>query len=251
MRVSSEVRVLIAILVVGALLRGLYLAEIVDSPGFTAPQVDADYHDYWARALVTGDFTPPPLHPDPLIRTTPYFRPPGYPYFLAFVYALTDGSYLFARGFQMALGLLSALFAFSFGRRWFGSRMGLIFAGLMSTYWGFIYFEGELLEPALFSSLILLFLWDLSLWVNGISFSRSLSTGLLLGLCALVRPNVLLFAPVVLLWAFWVSKTRRGLLRPAIGLVLATALTIAPVTIRITWSPRTSCPSAPTQASIS
>jgi tetratricopeptide (TPR) repeat protein len=133
----------------------------------------------------------------------------------------------------MALGLLNAGVAFSFGRRWFDTRMGLLFAGLMATYWGFIYFEGDLLEPSLFSALILWLLWDLSLWINGVTFRRSLRTGLLLGLCALVRPNVLLFAPMAVLWVVWVwrgrgENPRAGLL----GLVVATALTMAPVTLR-------------------
>ena len=59
MRVRSEIRILLAILLVGGLLRALYLDEIADSPGVASPQVDAHYHDYWARAMVTRDWTPP------------------------------------------------------------------------------------------------------------------------------------------------------------------------------------------------
>lgn len=248
MRVRNEVRILLGILVAGVLLRALYLAEIVDAPGFTAPQVDADYHDYWARALVSGDFTPPPLHADPALTETPYFRPPGYPYFLAFIYLLTDSSYFAARVAQMGLGLLSAGVAFCFGRCWFGARMALIFAALVATYWGFIYFEGDLLEPALFSILTLILLWDLSLWTKPVTFAHSLRSGALLGLCALVRPNVLLFAPAIAIWVIWVAHggrmersdssgwgrawSRQGSLRGIVGLASATALTIAPITLR-------------------
>lgn len=232
MRVTGEIRILMAILAIGALLRALYLAEIVQAPGFSAPQVDAAYHDYWARALLTGNWAPPPGHSDPLIRTTPYFRPPGYPYFLALVYLLTGASYLGARVFQMGLGVLSALFAFLLGRHWFGSRMGLIFSGLMSTYWGFIYFEGDLLEPALVSALALLLVWNVSLWTHTTTFARSMLTGLLLGLSALVRPNILVFAPVILGWAWWVVKDRRRFVTAALGMILAALFTISPATVR-------------------
>ena len=50
---------LMFVLVIGALLRGLYIMEISRYPGFAVPLVDAAYHDYWARALVSGDWTPP------------------------------------------------------------------------------------------------------------------------------------------------------------------------------------------------
>lgn len=232
MRVRGEIWILIVILAIGALLRGLYLAEIVHSPGFSAPQVDAGYHDYWARALITGKWNPPPPFHDPLIRTAPYFRPPGYPYFLALVYLLTGSSYLGARIVQMALGLLSALLAFLFGRRWFGSRMGLIFAGLMSVYWGFIYFEGDLVEPALVSVLAMLLIWDLSRWTEKTTFARSMLSGLILGLSALVRPNVLLFGPAILIWAWWVIRDRRRFVTASLGLILAAGLTISPAAIR-------------------
>lgn len=232
MHIKREIWILIGILAVGALLRGLYLSELVHYPDFSAPGVDAGYHDYWARALLTGKWTPPVQYADPLIRTKPYFRPPGYPYFLAFVYLITGGSYLGARILQMALGLLGALPAFLFGRRWFGSRMGLIFAGLMSVYWGFIYFEGELVEPGLVALLALILIWDLSRWTEKVTLARSMLTGLILGVSALVRPNILLFGPVILVWAWWVLKDRRRFVTASVGLIVAAGLTISPVTIR-------------------
>lgn len=232
MQAGRDARILCALLAVGALLRGLYLAEIVDAPDFTAPQVDGGYHDTWARALLSGNWAPPPHQHDPLIQTTPYFRPPGYPYFLAFVYWLTDSSYLGIRIVQMTLGLGSALVAFLFAKHWFTSRVGLLFAGTMSVYWGFIYFEGDLVEPALVSFLALLLIWDLSLWTRSTSFARSMRTGLLFGLSLLVRPNILLFLPFALFWAFWVLKDKPRFIRLALGLVLATCLTISPATIR-------------------
>ena len=109
---STEVRpprrwLLPVILLVAALLRGLYFCELLESPESTAPALDAAFHDHWARALVSGDWSAPRFFPDPQIQTTPYFRPPAYPMFLAGLYAVSGGSPLVARALQMLLGLVA------------------------------------------------------------------------------------------------------------------------------------------------
>lgn len=235
MRLSRELLVLIGIVVLGSVLRALYLSEIAGDLGFSNPGVDASYHDYWARGLATGNWSATAPLDDPLIRSTPYFRPPGYPYFLALIYLLTGSSYLAARIIQMVIGIVSCLLAFHLGKKWSGSRIGLIFAGFMSVYWIFIYFEGELLEPVLLVPLGLLLMYYLTLWTERMTFGRALVTGVILGLFALVRPNILLFAPVALTWALWIAFRRKDQRRfpiMAVGLVLGAAMAISPATIR-------------------
>ena len=89
--------ILACILLVGLALRLAYLQEIRHDPDFCHPALDPQFNDYWARAMVTGDWTPPIGYPDPMIRTTPHGRPPGYPYFLAFIYLVFGTSYLTPR----------------------------------------------------------------------------------------------------------------------------------------------------------
>ncbi|MDI6826939.1 MAG: glycosyltransferase family 39 protein, partial [Armatimonadota bacterium] len=168
MKQSRELIILAFILLVGASVRGLYLKEIVGTPGFDSPGLDAGYHDYWARALVSGDWAPPHGFRDPEIQRTPFFRPPGYPYFLAFIYLITGSSHLWACIFQMTLGLINCVLAFYFGKRWFDSTVGLIFAAFMAVYWVFVYFEGELLEPVLLITLALCLMFVLCLWTEKI-----------------------------------------------------------------------------------
>ena len=105
--------------------RAAYLYAQADAPSFSHPEVDAAYHDYWARAMVSGDWTPPPGRPDPEIRQRAYFRPPGYPFFLAAVYRVLGADYLHPRLVQAALGLLNVWLAFVAARRWFGPLAGL------------------------------------------------------------------------------------------------------------------------------
>ncbi|MFQ5806441.1 MAG: tetratricopeptide repeat protein [Phycisphaerae bacterium] len=227
--------VLGAILLVGLVLRGAYLSELVQKPDFDSPLSDAKYNDYWARGLATGDWSPPTGESDPQIPSTPYFRPPGYPYFLASIYLVAGTGCLAPRMVQMALGLASCVLSYLLGRAVFGRTVGLIGAGLVSVYWVFIYFEGELQPPALLVLLTLLLMTALHLWAVRPTYVRAVAGGLLFGLLAVVRPNVLLFLPVLLVWTWWVLHRRNAGRRfplTALGTAGALALTIAPVTIR-------------------
>jgi tetratricopeptide (TPR) repeat protein len=232
---SPESVALLCILIVGLILRGIYLGEIVKKPDFASPEVDARFHDYWARGLVWGNWAPPTNLLDPEISTSPYLRPPGYPYFLALIYKIAGPSYMTPRLVQMGLGLVSCVLAFILGRLWFGRCTGVIFAALMNIYWIFIYFEGKLLAPVLLIFLSLCLMLALSAWRAKFTYLRTVGAGILFGLSALVRPNILLFGPAVLAWAWWLKRRRRDkhpLKVAVMGFVLAAAAVIAPVTIR-------------------
>jgi tetratricopeptide (TPR) repeat protein len=227
--------VLGGILLFGLVLRLGYLNELASSPAFEHPAFDAEFHDYWARCLVSGDWSPPQFHNDPRINETPFFRPPGYPYFLAGVYLFSGGSYLAATLVQMFIGLLSCVMAFLLARSIFGRGPGLICAALMSCYWIFIYFEGELLAPALLVILTLVTMVMLARWLDRVTYGNAIATGVLVGLSGLVRPNALVLAPVALAWIWWVARRRRDNRRFRVALVgfpVGVVLAVAPATIR-------------------
>ncbi len=223
------------ILLIGLALRAAYLRELVHTPDFAAPLADAAYHDYWARALVAGDWTPPPDTPDPQIYRGAFARPPGYPYFLAAVYAVSGGSYLAPRLVQAALGLVSVVLAWGLTRTMLGRGAALATGLLAAVFWGFIYYEGELQEPALLVPLILGLVWVLARWAAQPAAWRLLVAGVLIGAGALLRPNVLLLGVIAGLWLTGVLWRRSAVRRwpAAVGLlVLGTLLPIAPVTVR-------------------
>ena len=227
--------VLGAILLAGLGLRAAYVGELVGKPDFDAPLADAQYNDYWARGLATGDWTPPAGVPDPGIQSTPYFRPPGYPYFLAAVYYVFGTGYLVPRVVQMILGLASCVLVFLLGRALFGRVAGLVGAGLMAVYWGFVYFEGELQPPALLVFLSLVLMHVLRRWTVRPTYVWATVGGLLRGLLALVRPNVLLLVPVVIVWMWWVLRGRdagKRFLLAALAALGGVVVMIAPATIR-------------------
>jgi len=237
-RRNLDLWIMAAALIVGGLLRLLYLAELTHAPDFDAPLLDEQYHDYWARCIAFGESTLREGTPDPGISTNPYFRPPGYPFFLALVYKVFGTHPLSARIIQMVLGLLSCALGYVFTRRWFGRGPARFYAVIMAVSWVFMYYEGKLLAASLLMPLTLLLLHLLARLAGGATARKALAAGLALGAYALVRPNILPFAAVAAVWVWWVAirqvseKKYLRATRAVAALTLGTILAIAPATIR-------------------
>jgi len=230
-----DLKLCAAVFLAAFALRVLYLGEIVHQPEFDLPAVDAGYHDYWAWGLASGEWAPPPYREDPQIQSTPYFRPPLCPYFLALIYSIFGHNYVAVRVVQMLLGSLSCVLAYVLAARLFDRGTAIVSGGFMAGYWVFIYFDSELREVVLLVFLLeALVLGLLSLRVRPGPL-RALGCGVLLGLAALAKPNALLLIPVVILWLLLVNRPgacwRRGA-RVGTGLVVGTILTIAPAFLR-------------------
>lgn len=191
------------IVLVAVLLRVLYFAEIIHSPTFSHPVYDPEYNSYWAKGIATGDWTIPPGVNDPEITSTPHGRPPGYPWFLSVIYMLFGVNDYIPRIVQMILGVINALLLYVLGKHIFGNAVGFTAGLLMATYWVFPYFEGILTYPALAVFLVLCLFLILERWIQTQSLLKIAAAGALLGCFALLRPNALLFAPVLATWMAW------------------------------------------------
>lgn len=212
------------------LVRLVHLWQWQQWPLMWAPSMDAAYHDGLARQLVENGS----------LGKEPFYRAPGYPYFLGALYGLLGPSnQLTVRVVQMLLGSLSCVLIFLLGQRVADGRVGLA-AGLMAALYGpEVYFEGELqlpvLEVLLSSAMLLCVVSALRADATADSGRRAtywwLAGGLSLGLGAITRPNLLAYVPVLALWLCLALGWRRGLARS--GLLLAmVAACVAPVTIR-------------------
>ncbi len=236
---KTDLLILATILLIGAALRAAFMAETSTTPEFRFPPVDCGYHNYWATAIVTGNWDALPedaMGRDPEIRSHPYFRPPGYPWFLSLLYRVAGCNTITARSLQMALGLLNVVLMFLLARSTLGRLPALVAAAFMSTYWLFIYFEAQLEEPVLLIFLSLVLMLICRRFADRARTGMSLAAGVLVGLFALARPNILLFAPVLMIWIF--HSARKGGARFSRGALLAlvcaagVALPVLPVTIR-------------------
>ena len=220
-------RFLLLILVAGALLRVLYLTQLVHAPDFDAPVLDPQLNDYWSRALVTGDWSPPPFATDPELRTTPYGRPPGYPWFLASVYRVCGLNYIGPRIVQMILGLCTALLLWRVATRLVAPVAGLVAAACYVIWWGAIFWEGELNSPPLELPLILGLVWCLWAYRQQPSMPLAMAAGVLTGVFALVRPNVLLLLGVTALWLLFPSAASTRIRRRVVHALCAVLLCVA------------------------
>jgi len=216
-------------LLIGALaLRIIYLYESSANPFFDAPIVDARSFLEQAQHIAAGHW---------FGGDEPFWQPPLYIYFLAFVCWLFPSDYFIAiRLLQIALGTFSCALVYGIARHTFDkttARLATAAAALCGT---FIYFEGELLAVPLEIALNLLLVHRLLLALQRDVKYQWIASGLIAGLAALTRPNVLLFVAIFIIWlALHLRKTAGGIRRWFICTALflvPTALVILPISVR-------------------
>jgi 4-amino-4-deoxy-L-arabinose transferase-like glycosyltransferase len=132
-----------------------------------------------------------------------------YPLYLAGVYAITGYHPLVARLLQAVVGgALLCFLIYRMGRRVANEETGLVGAGLAAVYGYFIYYNAALMTET-FSIVLVLLTLHLSMEIKeNPTLLRWLGLGFSLGLAALLRQTVLLFAPFLLLWLFLELKAR-------------------------------------------
>ncbi len=197
-----------------------YLVDLRHTPFFAAPQMDALYHDQWARRLAAGHW----------LGHEVFFRAPLYPYFLGVLYALAGPDYLLVRVVQFTIGAGTALLTAAFAYPRFGRGVAVA-AGLLVALSGpLIYFEGELLLTVLEAPLDLLAVFALDRAIARGSPRRCLGAGAALGLAALVRPTILALVPVAVVWIL--LRRGRAARRPALLYAASALLVLAPALAR-------------------
>ncbi|HWF83862.1 MAG TPA: tetratricopeptide repeat protein [Vicinamibacterales bacterium] len=201
---------------VALLIRVTVAVSVADLPLVRTPKLDAFEYVSWARRLALGDFVWPSVSA----------HGPGYPLFLAAVFAL-GGSIRAALFVQCVLGATTSLFIAMLGRRWFGVGAGVC-AGLIYATFGPVVF----IETAVLSEGLLLFLLVAALVLlsaDDLGPRRAAGAGLLLGMAILVRATAVLveMAFIIALWRAGSARRRAviGALVISAGIVVAPAMT--------------------------
>ncbi|MCP5066498.1 MAG: glycosyltransferase family 39 protein, partial [bacterium] len=180
------------VLLVAIVVRLIYLNDLGSAPFYHYPIGDSKIYHERALDIAGGD----------LVGREAYFHSsPLYPYFMAAIYRIAGPSITAVRVVQILIGSLNCVLILLLTRGMTGKRRGPpLVAGLMAAVYGtFVFFDADLLMIPL----VLCFgCASVLLLARGAGALRLLTAGLLLGLAALGKPNVLLFAPVALLWIF-------------------------------------------------
>ncbi len=217
---------LLGVFLLAFAMRLIYLDQIATNPFFDSPVIDALTYDRLALEIGRGNL---------LLRGETFVHAPLYPYFLALVYKAFGHNYYAARLIQILIGSFSCVLIYLLARKLFDRRVALSSSVIASFYGILIYFEGELLIPFLIVSLNLLAILLLLRAQEKPSCKRWFISGLILGLSAIARPNVLLFVLLIPIWIVFIfrkKKAKREILSYCASLGLATILVILPVTLR-------------------
>lgn len=214
----------LAILILGFAWRLIYFSEILHSPYGNNLALDSLIHHDWAVKLSGGQWR----------HDEVFFRAPLYPYFLGVIYALSNNSQTAAKLIQMVLGSLSCFLVYCIAKRIFNYKVALIALIVSSFYGMFMYFENELLIVGLIVFLDLLALLLLIRAVRSLNLRDWFVSGLVLGLSAIARPNILIFVVCLPLWIYISLRHKVTLLRIClftITLAVGSIIPILPVTL--------------------
>ncbi len=139
------------------LMRTVYIMEQKKSPLFTCPIIDAAYNFDLAKAVLSDSSKIPEV----------FFRPPLYPFFLAFLLRISGGNLFTVRFFQAIIGSISVVFVFLIAERVFSKKAGIMAGVMASFFWTLIYFTSEFLDTTLFIFLVLIGTYFIILFQEG------------------------------------------------------------------------------------
>ena len=225
----GERRALFVILAVAVFLRLLHWHSMKDYPGFDFLGLDAKYYDDWAQRILR----------EGLQGKDPYFMGPLYPHLLAIVYAIFGRSLDAVRWLQVAMSTGTVALVHVLARRYGGARLACVASAATAIYGPLISYSVSIIYPTvntLLTTLELLLLFEAA---RRRSYGLAFAAGAAIGLDALGRGNVLLFAPPALLWlaGAWGKPLAfgrpewRGSLKVAIAFGAGLVVAIAPATI--------------------
>ncbi|MCH7879746.1 MAG: glycosyltransferase family 39 protein, partial [candidate division Zixibacteria bacterium] len=200
----------VAIFSAAFLVRLIYIIEkALNDPSFAFPMVDELSHWVRANEILNVSFW----------GDGAWFRAPLYAYFLALLTKLTGFlsaageppmAQLFAiRTLQALLAAWTATLVFKLGTETISKRVGA-FAGLAYAFYGaLVFYETMLLIPVLFIFLLVSATLNFMRWVEKRENKLLLYAGLLYGLAAIARPNILLVMPLLALVVFYQLREKK------------------------------------------
>jgi hypothetical protein len=159
-------------------------------------------------------------------------RPPGYPFFVAQVYRLLGTRFAAVQLVQNALGALLPVLLCLTVASLFGRHAGVL-AGTAAVFSAPLAFYGNVVTPDSLGALLAVGVVAVVWWRGWRSRWALVAGGLLLGAATWLRPNFLLLAPFFAAGYVLASPRRRSRVAPwALGLAVASALVVSPVTLR-------------------
>jgi 4-amino-4-deoxy-L-arabinose transferase-like glycosyltransferase len=209
-------RTLLVIFVTALLARGVFILTLQD--GFYFPD-STEYSAAAVNLITNGELG------------EGYQRPPGYPVFLATIYALFGQSIFATRMVESVLGAFLTLIIALIAKRIGGEVVGVLAGMLWAVYPMGVFIAGLVYPENLLAMLLSLgMLCFLPPSHQDLSYKRVFLAGLFWGLATLTKPVVLGTVGAVSLWLMFWGRGNRVLLVSM--LLLGAAVTVAPWAVR-------------------
>lgn len=218
--------------IVGLLVRALYLFQIRDVPFIRLHVVDAAAYDEWARRIAHGDW----------LGSEIFYQAPLYPYFLAMLKLLLGDGQFGVRIVQILLGAAACGLIALAARGWAlvigasrrdAAHVGLIAGLLLAAYAPAVFFDALIQKSVLDGVIGAALLWCAASAWRRPGAGALISAGMLAGLLALSRETALLLLPVLL--ALALVRCTGSATRCAFGMAMVlcgAAMVLLPVAVR-------------------
>jgi len=213
---------------VAFLARLIYIFVFERTLLWDAMLVDAEFYDNWGKRIASGDW----------IGKRIFYDPPLYAYFLGIVYKIFGHDYFTLRIIQALIGSAHCVIIFFIATLIFDRRAGAVAGIIAAIYKPLVFYDAAVMKAFLSSALVDAALLSLLAAIKSARYRWWILHGILTGLVALLRLNILLFVPVeaalfavAIIWGKWKGGRLRAAscaLLWALGLSMA----IAPVVAR-------------------
>jgi len=200
-------------------LRIFYIFQMQrNDPFFYHPFSDVlQYHQLAISVLKEG-----------IIGIKPFYHAPLYQYFIAGVYALFGTNLLVMRIVQALLGAVNVVLVYILAHHYFNRTVSYIAGFIAMAYPLLIFYDGEVLIPTFLIFLILIGLYLL----HADSTRKTLLAGIVFGLAAITRQNILIF--ILFFPLFLLIRYKKLVLKYLFLFWGGSLLIIIPVTLRNT-----------------
>ncbi len=207
------------ILLVGLILRLLYIWEYSLLPDWNQLTVDNNFHHHWALSIANGN----------ILGDTTYFRAPLYVFYLAGIYKIFGVSLWAVRLFSIIPGLLSIYITYITGKEIYNKHTGLVAGFLHACFPIIYYFESELLLDSFFTLLFQIAIYFFIKWWKSDITKDIFLSGFFFGLASITRPTALVIALMVFIIILVLKRTQ---FKPVVLFTVGLILCIAPVFVR-------------------
>jgi len=216
-----------AILIFGVafIIRLIYLLQVKSNPFFYTPMVDELWNIRWATEILEETFWGKEV----------FFRGPLYPYLLALFLKITGSDFFWTRLIQMIIASASVSLAYLLAREFFSEKVARLGSVFYAVYGTLIFYEAMFLIPVVFIFLNLFGLYLLARNRDNPGKWPYFLIGIVFGLSAIARPNILLVVPFLAVWVIFRFRHKiewRSIILLALVFFIGIAIPIAPVTAR-------------------